>query len=337
MDGPVSTTLSADEHEFQFNPQRAFPDFARHQQRREPVNATALAWPGRRVDLAYGQGRLQTVDLYAAQPEAALPEAALPDAALPGTDLPEAGKSPEAGAALAPRSPRQVPPALHLFFHGGYWRQQDKANFAFIGAALARRGVTALVANYDLCPAVTLDGVVDSALACFEWVCRHGGDLGGDPARLSLSGHSAGAHLVAEILATDWSTRGIDASVVTGATLISGIFDPTPAIRTTVNAELHLDQALARRHDVERRPPTIDCPTSILVGGQEPERWIEQSFRYSQHLRRHGQDPAVHVVPGRDHFDIIDDYLDNDSLLMQDLTALAGLTGPSAVAGRGRR
>lgn len=284
----MTAPLSPDEHEFHYNPQRAFPDFARRQQARESVNARAQAWPGRLVDLAYGDGPLQTIDVYP-----------------------------------APAAAGDMLPGLHLFFHGGYWRQQDKSNFAFIGAALAGLGLTTVVANYDLCPAVTLDGVVDSALACFDWVCRHGSEIGGDPTRISLSGHSAGAHLVAEILATDWPARGIDPAVVTGATLISGIFDPAPAIRTTVNAELHLDKAIAARHDVERRPVIIDCPASIVVGGREPARWIEQSFRYFEHLRRQGRDPAVHVLPGRDHFDIIDEYLDQNGLLTRDLLAMA--------------
>lgn len=282
--------LDDDRHEFEYNPQRAFPDFARHQAWREPLNHLALLLPGRKVDIAYGPGRLQTVDIY-------------------------------------PARPTRRPPPVHLFFHGGYWRQQDKINFAYIGRALETQGVTAVIANYDLCPEVTLDGVVASALACFEWVCRQIGDHGGDPTRISLSGHSAGAHLVASILATDWSARALDTRGVIGATLISGIYDPTPAIRTSVNADLRLDEALARRHDLERRPPVIQCPASILVGGREPDGWIDQSFRYSRHLRRHGLDPAVHVLPGRDHFDIINDFLDVDGLLMADVLRLSGRDG----------
>lgn len=291
--------LTAGEHEFQYNPQRAFPHFASHQQRREAVNRQAQSWPGRRVDVRYGPGDLHKVDIYPASRRL----------------LADQGGS---GNTTGGRRP-----PIHLFIHGGYWRQQDKVNFAFIGAAVAARGFTTVVANYDLCPAVTLDGVVESALACFEWLHRNGADLDADAARISLSGHSAGAHLVAEILATDWSSRGLDASVVTGATLISGIFDPSPAIRTTVNAELRLDEAMARRHDVERRPTFVPCPVSILVGGLEPERWIDQSFRYADHLKRQGREPAVNVVPGRDHFDILDEYCDDDSDLLAALSRQA--------------
>ena len=68
--------------------------------------------------------------------------------------------------------------------------------------------------------------------------------------------------------------------------LVSGIFDPAPAMLTTVNADLHLTPEIVARHNVERRGITVDCPVSILAGGIEPWMWIDQSFRYSHHQRR---------------------------------------------------
>ena len=83
---------------------------------------------------------------------------------------------------------------MHVFFHGGYWRAQDKQNFAFVAAELVPRGITTVVVNYDLCPAVTLDQTVASAIEAFAWTGRSIAAHGGDPARITLSGHSAGAH-----------------------------------------------------------------------------------------------------------------------------------------------
>lgn len=277
---PIWAELSAEEHEFQYNPQRAFPDFAKHQAARAGANLQARTGLTMHADVRYGDHPLRSLDIFPA-------------------DEP-AGQAP-----------------VHVFFHGGYWRAQDKQNFAFIAGALVPLGITTIIANYELCPASTLDGVVDSALAAFEWVCRHAHQYGADPKQISLSGHSAGAHLVAEILATDWSARGIDASALVGAVMISGIFDPRPVMSTTVNQQLLLTEEIAARHDVERRLPLVRCPTSILVGGLEPVQWIDQSFRYSQRLRGNGQDPAVQVLPGHDHFSIIGDYAVPDSLMLR--------------------
>lgn len=284
---PIWIGLSADEHEFQYNPQRAFPDFSKHQALRVDINEKARMALTSHADLRYGDHPLRTLDVFPA------------DSA--------GGRAP-----------------VHIFFHGGYWRAQDKKNFAFVAAGLVPLGITTVIANYELCPASTLDGAVDSALAAFEWTCRHIGEYGGDEGQISLSGHSAGAHLVAEILATDWSTRGIDDAALTGATMISGIFDPTPAMFTTVNEQLQLDEAIATRHNVERRAPVVkDCPSVVIVGGQEPVHWIDQSFRYSHHLRRHGLDPAVHVLPGEDHFGILREYLLPDSITMRAIRSRA--------------
>lgn len=272
------TALSDEDYETHFNPQRAFPNFKDYQALRAPANAAARTNLKRHADIAYGDHPLRKLDIYPASVDGPAP--------------------------------------VHMFFHGGYWRAQDKENFAFIAGALVARGITAVIVNYELCPASTLDGVAGSAIEAADWTLRHIADYGGDPARTSMSGHSAGAHLCAEILAVDWRARGLDPASFIGAVLISGIFDPAAAIRTSVNAELNLTPEIAARRNVEARPPHVACPVTIFVGGLEPWRWIDLSFRYSHHLRRHGQDPAVHVLPGWNHFDIIQHYLQEGSPIL---------------------
>ncbi|MFX6803685.1 alpha/beta hydrolase, partial [Acinetobacter baumannii] len=90
----------------------------------------------------------------------------------------------------------------------------DKQNFAFVARRLVEAGITTVVANYELCPASTLDGVATSAIAAVDWVRREAPGFGGDPKRISISGHSAGAHLTAEALAHDWAAEGVDPSFI---------------------------------------------------------------------------------------------------------------------------
>jgi arylformamidase len=284
---PLWDSLSPEEHEFQYNPQCAFPNFAEYRKLREPANEAARRTLRHQADVPYGDHPLRKLDIYPAE------------------------------------APGGVLPPVHVFFHGGYWRAQDKAAFAFIAAPLVAKGVTCVVANYELCPDSTLDEVADSALAAVEWVSRNVGSHGGDPARVSLSGHSAGAHLCAEAVAADWRARGLDPSFLRGATMISGIFDPAPAMRTTVNAQLRLTAEIAGRRNVERRSPVVDCPVAIFAGGLEPWQWIDQSFRYAHHLRRHGRDPEVHVLPGYNHFDIVQEYLEPGSPILRAVLRMA--------------
>lgn len=271
------STLSAEEHEFQYNPQKAVPNFADFRKPREPANTAALETLEADLDVPYGEVPLRRMDVFPANL----------------------------------KNGRQSP--VHVFFHGGYWRAQDKANFAFVAGMLVPRGITTVVANYELCPNSTLDGVADSALAAVEWVHGNIDRYGGSSRSITLSGHSAGAHLIAEALARDWAAHGIDPRFIRGAVGVSGIFDPAPAIRTTVNNELRLTPEIAARHDMERREPVVECPTALFAGGLEPWHWIDQTFRYSHHLRRHGRDPEVHVLPGYDHFDIVDGFMAPES------------------------
>ncbi|MCO6415772.1 alpha/beta hydrolase fold domain-containing protein [Siccirubricoccus sp. KC 17139] len=278
-------TLSPEEAELQYNPQRSAPDHQAVAARRAPVNEAALATLRRTPDIAFGPGALHKLDLYHPQGTGPFP--------------------------------------VHGFLHGGYWRAQDKRNFAFTATELVKRGVLVAVLNYDLCPAVTLDGTVASALAGIEWLIRHAAEHGGDPARLTLSGHSAGAHLVAAALATDWAARGLPAQPFHGALLISGIYNPAPAMRTTVNAEIRLTEAIAARHNYAAQAPLCHCPAWVMAGGDEPVLWLEQSFAYARHLHRHGKRPGVLVTPGHHHFDILDQYAAPESDLQLVLQRLA--------------
>ena len=280
----------ADEIEAQFNPRAAVPSFEVDQARHAAWSAAARAELGGHLDVAYGDGPLHKVDVF------------------------------PAGAAKAP---------VHLYFHGGYWRAQDKANFAHLARTLVGAGVCTVIANYDLCPAVTLDGTVRSALRAVAWTWRHASDYGADPDRLTISGHSAGAHLCAMALAHDWTADRLPADLIKGAVPTSGIFDPEPAMHTTVNAEIRLTEEIARRNDALRLPPTIRCPVKLFVGGDEPEEWIRQSERYARHLREHGLEAELRVVPGTHHFDIIDQYVDASSPIVRAIAGLAlGRTEP---------
>jgi arylformamidase len=278
-DQPLWSSLSAEEHEFQYNPQAAFPNFKDAQAHRAAVNAAARARLECRTGLAYGDHPLHRVDVY-----------------------------PAIGA--------MGPAPVHVFFHGGYWRAQDKENFAFVAEPLVKAGITAVIANYELCPASTLDGVAQSAIAAIDWVRREAASFGGDPRRVSISGHSAGAHLTAEALAHDWAGQGADPAFIVGAVLISGIFDPRPVMGTSVNAEVRLTEEIARRRDVERRPVSAKCPVTVTVGGREPWHWIDQSYRYGHHLHRSGLNPEVHTLPRWGHFDILHEFIEPGSPIL---------------------
>ncbi|PSM18455.1 esterase [Nitratireductor sp. StC3] len=277
--------LDAAELEYQFNPQKSVADFSRFQVHRSAISKVCRQVMTAHLDIAYGDGALNGVDIFPA-----------------GDNAP-----------------------VHMFFHGGYWRTQDKANFAFIARDLVQRGVTLVIVNYDLCPTVSLDRVSGSALEAIAWCYRNIASYGGDPERISISGNSAGAHLCSMAVATDWPARGLPADIVKGAVMISGIFDPFPASLISVRSELKLRDDIIARNNTEALPPRVDCRCFIFAGGLEPWAWIDQSFRYSAHLRRHGYDPDVQVLPGYHHFNIMDQYLEPASPIARAVQTVSAL------------
>ena len=93
---------------------------------------------------------------------------------------------------------------VHLFIHGGYWRAFTARDFSFIAEGPVARGVCTVVVNYALCPQVGITEIVRQCRAALAWTWHNIAGFGGDPNRIGVSGHSAGGHLTARLLATAW-------------------------------------------------------------------------------------------------------------------------------------
>src|SRR5262249_55085314 len=94
---------------------------------------------------------------------------------------------------------RPAAPTL-LFFHGGYWQRNTKEGFSFVGEGPLAHGFHVAVAGYTLAPAATVDGIVRQARTALHWLHQKVATFGGDPARLYVSGWSAGGHLTAMLM-----------------------------------------------------------------------------------------------------------------------------------------
>lgn len=99
---------------------------------------------------------------------------------------------------LAPAGPAPVV----VFFYGGNWTSGERADYRFVGEALASRGVVVVVADYRLSPQVRWQDILRDCAAATRWAFDHAAEFGGDPARIHLMGHSAGAYNAA-MLALD--------------------------------------------------------------------------------------------------------------------------------------
>ena len=129
-----------------------------------------------------------------------------------------------------PVARQQSPLPVVVFFYGGRWQRGDRSVYSFAGRALAATGCVAVVADYRLWPEVRFAGFMDDGARAVSWVQRNIGDFGGDPARIYLMGHSAGAHIAGMLaLAPQWlDSAGGDRARLAGWVGLSGPYDFLP-------------------------------------------------------------------------------------------------------------
>ncbi len=200
---------------------------------------------------------------------------------------------------------------VHLFFHGGYWRSQDKRDYAFVARRLVAQGVTTVVANYDLCPSVPVATIELQALQCLDFVWDQHRALGIDPRRISVSGHSAGGQLAMRLL-RDRPDR------LAAVTAISGVFDLEPLIATSINQELRLDEATARAASpMHWIMPASAAPAWLVVGGDESEEFRRQTRAFAARIGPVVSDCAVWEVPGANHFDVLQAVFDRAASVLR--------------------
>ncbi|MEO7324830.1 MAG: alpha/beta hydrolase [Dokdonella sp.] len=127
-------------------------------------------------------------------------------------------------------SPSTTAAPIALFFYGGSWRSGSRDEYAFVGKALAARGIVTIVADYRKFPQGRFPDFETDAAVATRWTIDHAREWGGDPARVFLIGHSAGAHIVA-LLATDaryLTTVGLKPRDVAGVVGVAGPYDFLP-------------------------------------------------------------------------------------------------------------
>jgi arylformamidase len=216
---------------------------------------------------------------------------------------------------------RATPAPIHVFIHGGYWQWLDKKDFSFVARAFVPAGVTTVVINYALMPTVSMAELVRQCRASIAWVHHHAGSFGGDASRITISGHSAGGHLVAMLLSTDWTALGLPADAVKAGGGISGLYDLEPIRLCYLNDVLGLTQEDTHAHSPIHLSPKHPMPLLLPLGGVEGPEYHRQSEAMAAAWRRYGGRCDVLDLPGHDHFSIVWELNDRDSRLARALRA----------------
>lgn len=213
---------------------------------------------------------------------------------------------------------------LHLFIHGGYWRRFSARDHAFVVPQLVAAGLTTVTVNYALCPTVSLDEIVRQVRAAIAWAYTRGAELGADPHRLTISGHSAGGHLVAMALATDWPGEyGLPADVIKGGVAISGLYDLGFLPYCYVQPKVQATWDQVRRLSPLWHLPASAPPLLVAVGGDETDEFRRQSREFHGAWAQAGLPGSYLEPPGKHHLTVLEELERPESELCRALVHLA--------------
>jgi arylformamidase len=227
------------------------------------------------------------------------------------------GPSPRQTIDLFPAKDDDAP--LAMFIHGGWWRSLEPAMFSQMAKGPNARGVTVAVAGYDLCPQVTIADIVDEMRAACLWLWRR------ERKRIFVYGYSAGAHLAACLLAQDWKAfvAGAPNDLVPAAYAISGVYDLAPLLQVSVNADLRLDAAEARRLSPLSWKVPAGRKLDVVVGALESSEFLRQSRTIVEAWRQGMATTRYEEIAGANHYTILDALADPASDMTARVAALA--------------
>jgi arylformamidase len=222
------------------------------------------------------------------------------------------------------------PRPLVMFVHGGYWQGLHPSFFSHMARGLNARGVDVAIPGYDLCPAVTVEAILDQMRHATLALWRESGR------RMVVAGHSAGGHLAACLLATDWPAQAPDApaDLVPAAYTISGLFELRPLVDTSVNRALGLAPATADRLSPLLWTPPSGRRLDAVVGGEESEEYLRQSRTIVERWGAASVETRFAALDGANHFTVIAPLAEADSGMTARLAELA--RAPLCRGDRGR-
>lgn len=244
--------------------------------------------PHKRLDLRYGDGPNEALDVFPAA---------------------------QAGAPIL------------FFIHGGYWRALDKSDHSFVAPSFVADGATVVVPNYALSPSVTIEDIALQMTRALAWTWRHAAEFGADASRIAVAGHSAGGHLAAMMLSCRWKQVGEDLPLapLSGALAISGLYDLEPVRLTPfLQGDLRLTPQQVSRLSPAFFPRPKGGKLFTTVGGDESDEFL----RHNQLIRDQWGPTAVPVcetVSGKNHFTVLESLVDPAGRLHDLALRLLGL------------
>ncbi len=215
---------------------------------------------------------------------------------------------------------------LYIYIHGGYWQKNDKEDYSFVAEALVSAGVAVAVVEYTLCPHVTLAELTDQIRHAVGYLWLSADKYGYDCRNILVSGHSAGGHLTAMMMATDWTEVNIKLppAVVAAGMPISGIYDLEPIRYTPLNDAIGLTAEDIGPLSPMFLKPTSKAPVTVVVGAAESLEFNRQAEDFTRAWSAYGIEAKLLVLPKMNHYTVVFQLADPTSKLFKTAMHLMG-------------
>ena len=198
---------------------------------------------------------------------------------------------------------------VHLFVHGGSWRAFRKEDFGFVANTVCAAGGVAAIVEYSLMPAARMSVLVRQVRDSLVWIGRHAVSFGGDPSRISASGHSAGAHLASWLFEQERAdgTPQLKLPPLQAVMLVSGLYDLEPVSKSFLQSELALTPEEVAEWTPLHGHPDVGPSVRLCVGERETPPFHQQMWDFERHLHQHQIAIQAGELPSHDHLTIVRD------------------------------
>ena len=191
-----------------------------------------------------------------------------------------------------------------IFWYGGGWAKGDRRAYAFAARAYARSGFVVVMPDYRKVPGIRFPAFVQDGAEAVKWTRDHIADYGGDPDRIAVAGHSAGAHIVAMLtLDMHWlKAEGVDPKIIKAAIGLSGPYDfyPFTSVRA-IDAMQGADVAATQPINFAR----ADAPPMLLVTSTgDTEVRPKNAINLAARLKALGAPVTLKIYPDLTHQDV---------------------------------
>jgi arylformamidase len=200
---------------------------------------------------------------------------------------------------------------IHIFVHGGAWRNGSAGEWAFPAEMFVTAGAHYIA--LDFVSVIDTGGnlmpMVEQVRRAIAWVYQNSASFGGDPNRIYLSGHSSGAHLAGVALVTDWEKDfGLPADIIKGGLCCSGMYD-LKAVRLSKRSKyVNFDDTIEQTLSSQRHLDQLRAPLIVAHGTLETPEFQRQARDFAAAVKAAGKPVQFIVGEGYNHFEMSETF-----------------------------